>query len=599
MLFLSFPALIIFIQIKIIFSNGYIVNYHSEYLSIMDDRGISQNYDLQLIYSGNIYYDMETNLIGQNNYLFYYLESGDTNWKNIISQSRNFFIIYCENIDKLGEMLQILRIKQIIIGLNSKTEEKEINLKANNNNIDSKIFISKDRDEIKNKYYRLSGKTYCSTYMYFYYSGDVYADFIVEFAFIFIMIFLFIWSFIYFKARKTGKYLFIHIYILIILIFYLFHTLLYLILVNKQKDKYFDEDIFSGALYNTYLFFQFFTKLLPALFATIQLNVFELNEHYRIIRNSKVIHILSANIFFVISLENDNQILSEVLNGFLYILILICLFYMYIQFKNCLEEKMIDAIIDDPDYTPTLQYKKKLLKIHSFCIFSYCIIYNIFIFLFRNILAEYRTIKFIIVMINYSDLFLVILLCTIHFPKELPPRYVEQIIFDDININFEENENFEKIYAYEQIEEKKYFENYKEGDSANIIIIENPFNENKILEDDEEEIEEEEEEEKKEIEEGKDTNNDKKNDINIETTKGDDSIGNKNNIKNSENNSIIIKDNNFNNDDQRINNINESNKNKEDEQKALIIKEENINNQSCIEEDNLDLYRTKLGYIEI
>ena len=205
MLFLSFPALIIFIQIKIIFSNGYIVNYHSEYLSIMDDRGISQNYDLQLIYSGNIYYDMETNLIGQNNYLFYYLENGDNNWKNFISQSRNFFIIYCENIDKLGEMLQIPRIKQIIIGLNSKTEEKEINLKANNNNIDSKIFISKDRDEIKNKYYKLSGKTYCSTYMYFYYSGDVYADFIVEFAFIFIMIFLFIWSFIYFKARKTNR----------------------------------------------------------------------------------------------------------------------------------------------------------------------------------------------------------------------------------------------------------------------------------------------------------------------------------------------------------------------------------------------------------
>ena len=587
MLFFSIFILIIFNQIKIIFPKNFIVNYHSEYISIMDVNGISENYDLDLISSGKMYLNIESNLISQINYLFYYLTYNDITWKSIISKSRNYFIIYCENLNtfysKINELIQLSRIKQIIVGVDSLHYKKELNLSIYNNN-DLKIFINKNQDEIRNKYYSFSGKIFCSTYIYFYYSGDVYADFLVEFFFIFIMVFLFVWLIIHYKARKNGNYLFIHSYILAILLFYLFHTFIYLILVNKQKDKYFDDEIFSGALYNTYNFFQFFIKLLPALFSTIQLNIFELNEHYRIIRNSKVIHIISANIFFVISLENENEILSEMLNGFLYILTIICLFYMFMQFKNCLDEKILDSIIEDPEYTPTLKYKKKLLFTHSFCIFSFTIAYYIFIFIFRNNFAEYRTIKFIIVMINYSDLFLVILLTIIHFPRKLPQRYIEEIIFEDINLNNDENDYFEKIYAYEQIEEENYFENYKEENNANIIIIENPFNENKLeAEIEQDEIEENEEEEEKENKER--NKNDEKNNNHFETTEED------SNDNNNKNNNIKT--------DNEIKENNNNNRNNEDEQNALVIKEETINNKSLVKEDILDLYHTKLGYIEI
>ena len=71
-------------------------------------------------------------------------------------------------------------------------------------------------------------------------------------------------------------------------------------------------------------------------------------------------------------------------------------------------------------------------------------------------------------------------MCTIYFPRELPPQFIEQDFEPDININNEENDCFQNIYAYDQTDEEKYFENYKPDEMATIVIIENPFNENKI-----------------------------------------------------------------------------------------------------------------------
>ena len=602
---MQFPILliIIFIQIEINLGNNFIVYDHSEYISIMDTNGKIKNYNLEIITPKNkLYLDLKSNLISYINNLFYYLTKDDVNWKKIITLSRNDFTIYFEDFttfySKIDEILNeksvMNRIRQIIIGFNSDSDKNELNIDTYPNDIN--IFINRNSDEIKTKYSLFSNSVFCSTYINFNYSGDVYADNFVIFAFCFLIIFIIFWGIIHHKARKNNKYLFVHSYILTVSFFYFFHSLFFLIITMKKKYQYFDEEIYTGAFYNTFNFFQFFTKLLPALCATIQLNLIELREHYRIIRNSKVIHILSANIFFVISLENDNQNLSEILNEIFYVLIVICLFYMFIQIKNCLEEKIIDAVIDDPEIIPTLKYKKMLLYVHWFSILAFIVVYFFVISVFKYVFVEYRTLKLIIIMINYSDLFLFFLLCGIYFPRELPPQFIEQIILEpDININNEENDYFENIYAYDQTDEEKYFENYKVGEMANIVIIENPFNENKI---EIEEIEEEEEEEEKEIKDDNKDNN-KKND-HIETTE-EDSNDNKetNNTINIDNeiNDEKIENKNNNNDIKNCNDI-DNIQNNEEENNILVCKENDKINKSCIEEDILDLYHTKLGYIE-
>ena len=614
--------IIVIIQIKIYLSNPFIVNSHYEYISISDFNKEIDHYNLNLIpLENNIYFETDSNIISQINNLFYFLTYNDTKWKDILYSFGNSFTIYFEDLETFFFNIEIIlqdyklqkKIKQIIIGYNSSFDKNEIDIDIYNTDI--KIYINKDKNKIKEKYALFNNKVFCSTYIYFNYSGDVYADNIIISLFIFIIIFSCFWFYIYSKAKRNNKYLFIHSYILAIFIFYFCHTLLYLIIAMKKRGKYFDEDIYSGALYNVFSFFQFFTKLLPAICATLQLNLFELREHFRIIRNSKIVHILSANTFFIISLENDNEELSEILNGLLYILVVICLFYMFIQFKNCLDEKILDAIIDEPENVPTLKYKKNLLYIHSSCILAYTIFYFVILLFSRSKFPEYRTTKFILVMINYSDLFLILLLCGIYFPRPLPPQYIEEINIDaELDINNEGNDYFENIYAFSQIDEEKYFENYKTGDSS-IVIIENPFNENKIeIETEQEETEEEEEEEEKDNikndknkNENNENNKKSKNDNNIETTEEDSNDNNKDNkdkikkINNKEDEEINNKKNEIKNENENNENEIDSNQNSEEEHNNLVPKEveNNILNKSYLEEDILDLNHTKLGYIEI
>jgi hypothetical protein len=203
-------------------------------------------------------------------------------------------------------------------------------------------------------------------------------------------------------------------------------------------------------------------------------------------------------------------------------------------------------------------------------------------------------------MINYSDLFLTLILCGVHFPRELPPQYIEEINLEpDIDFNNVENDFFENIYSYTQVDEEKYFENYKSGDSSNIVIVENPYNENKIEVEIEEETEEEEEEGEEEKEEEKEKeeikgkkNNDKKdNDIHIETTEED-------SVDNNRENNIINNVEDEEKDEKQTNII----VNDEENHNILVSKDAeiiNVLNKSCIEEDILDISHTKLGYIEI
>ena len=294
--------IIILTKINIYLTKNLIVNSHSEYMTIRNDTGISENYTLELIHPNDKYIlDIDSNLIISSNNVFYYLSYNDTKWKYTIVYSRNVYSIYIENMetflsvidDILKERSVNLRIKNIIIGYDSDIDINEIKGFADKTNIN--IFINRQKEEIRKKYTAYSDRNFCSTFIKFIYSGDVLADNFVIFIFVFIIIYLLFWSFVHHKARKNGKYLFIHSYILTLLIFYLFHSLLLLIISMKKKYEYFNEEIYSGWLYNFFNFFQFFIKLLPALFSTIQINILELREHYRIIRNSKVIHVLAAN----------------------------------------------------------------------------------------------------------------------------------------------------------------------------------------------------------------------------------------------------------------------------------------------------------------
>ena len=612
--------IIILTKINISLTKDLIVSSHSEYMTIKNDTGISEKYTLELVHPKDKYIlDIDSNLISTANNVFYYLSYNDTKWKYTIVYSRNVYTIYIEDMetflsiieDIIKEKSVNLRIKNIIIGYDSALNKNEIKGYADKANIN--IFINRQKEEIRKKYMVYSDKNFCSTYINFLYSGDVFADNFVIFIFVFIILYLSFWTFVHHKARKNGKYLFIHSYILAILLFYLFHSILLLIISMKKKYEYFNEEIYSGWLYNFFNFFQFFIKLLPSLFSTIQINILELREHYRIIRNSKVIHVLAANIFFIISLENDNQYLSELLNGFLYIITIFSLLYMFLQFKSCLEERLIDAIIDEPDLVPTIKFKKKILFMHSFAIVIFLFIYFCIKFILRLALDQYISIKLTFVLINYSDLHLLIILCFVHFPRQLPPMYVDQIIFDQDPIINNENDYFENIYSYERIDEEKYFENYKPNESANIIIIENPFNNNKIQigieQEEEEEEEEKEEKEKEEKEKEKEKENDKA-DNGIETTEensldNDDVDKNKNSINRvtvdtSEKNdieSITIENKNENENDNH-----DSKDQGGEEHHPLVVdekeKEKEKLNENAFQEDILDLYHTKLGYIE-
>ncbi len=108
----------------------------------------------------------------------------------------------------------------------------------------------------------------------------------------------------------------------------------------------------------------------------------------------------------------------------------------------------------------------------------------------RYYLIKYRTIKFIFIFINYSDFVLLIIMALVYYPRDLPPYYIEEAreIGDNIffNQNVEENDDFKTIYnfAFNQKDEEIYFKNFQkdENTNANIVLIENPFNENKLEE---------------------------------------------------------------------------------------------------------------------
>ena len=463
----------------------------------------SKNYSLDLIpFNTGLHSDLEKNEISEERNLFYYISYEDIYWKNILIKYKNtFFTMYLENIEAFKryypDIIQEKKIKIIIIGVKSNFNEKELQLEETN----KFIFINKDQQEIKKFYNSFSPNDVCSTFINFYYSGDIIFDDFVTYSGFFIIIFIFVYGLICYKYRKNNpKYLFTQDFILVALFFYFFHTLFLYLITTKKKYKYFDENNFSGALFILFNIFQFFSKLLPNIFAAMQVNIFEVREHSIIIGNSKVIHLLSCNIFFIISFQKENTYLSEGLNCFFYFVNLISILCMFFNHKQLFEEKYEDTIQNEPDYMQSLMLKKKLLNIHFYSCISFILFYISIYFLMRFYFDEYHTIKFIFIFINYSDLLLLLIMTIVHYPIKLPPLYIEEDrdpLDGSINNNQEENNFFKIVYNYtfNEQDEEEYFKNYKKDECPNLVIIENPFNESKL---EETNIDEEEEEENEE-----------------------------------------------------------------------------------------------------
>ena len=270
-----------------------------------------------------------------------------------------------------------------------------------------------------------------------------------------------------------------------ILIIYLFHTLFLYILSLRGKYKYFDEQKFSGVLYIIFNIFLFFTKLFPNLFCSFQTNFLEVREFTRINMHSKVIQLLGCAIFFIINFQRDNTELSEFLNCMFYLINLICIFCLFLSYKKCLDDKYAQWMQNHPNDIQTISIKKKILYKHFFSCILFIFFHISFYIIMNYHFVEYRTIKFMLIFINYSDLILTIIITFIHYPRKLPHDYVEEesdSVDEPLNQDIEEDDSFRYIYNYSfnKKSEEEYFKNFDKKECANLVIIENPFSESKL-----------------------------------------------------------------------------------------------------------------------
>ena len=470
-------------------NNLYLISKTFSYI-IID----SYNLTLDLIPTKNVLSsNIDKNQISELNIIFYYLTSDDHNWKSILNKYRNtHFTFYIEGIGTFNKIYPEIKnekkISNLIIGVGDSDIFDKNELVAKINETKKYIFINKNQEIIKNNFRIFSIRNLCSIYINFFYAGDIFCDKFIFFIGIFMIICIIFYSIICYKARQNNQYLFTQDYILTNLFFYFFHKLLFYYITSKKIYKYFDEEIFSGVIYILFNSFQFFAKLLPNLLATGQLNIFEIREHSAMLGNSKVIHLFSCSIFFIISFQKENAELSESLNCCMYLINLMSIIYMYFSYKSLFQDKYADSVQNEPECLSAIILKRKLLLFHFASISLFILVHICFFCFMRYYLIKYRTIKFIFIFINYSDFVLLIIMALVYYPRDLPPYYIEEAreIGDNIffNQNVEENDDFKTIYnfAFNQKDEEIYFKNFQKDENANIVLIENPFNENKLEE---------------------------------------------------------------------------------------------------------------------
>ena len=423
---------------------------------------------------------------------FYFVQKGDDKkWISFLTTYKrsDYFFIYFQDMQTFDKNVDALYlngyykyISAIIIG-SSTAYEKNEQKKLLENKVD--IFINSDTNLITNLYSTYKDSVSCNIYYQFTYTGNIIAENLCLFFFILVILFLLIWVLIFYLAKRNNNNIFIHGYILSIFIFYFFSSLFLLLFFEKIKENKRESfDYFSGILFNLFKFFLFFTKFLVAISASLQVNILELRDHYQLTKNSRANIYIFVICFFIMSLQNENMDTSEFCNVVLYLEINLSLVCLFCKIKSSIDIRLNEALGEQPIMLPALKLKKKILKIHTLIIFLFDVLLTTIYMYYRGHFAEYRTLRFILIFITYSDLPLVLLLIFIYFPRKLPEHYVEDSQYEipDFGVELIGNNQFNNIFVLNtKTDENIYFENYSLDEFYDVVLVENPFSEKPLI----------------------------------------------------------------------------------------------------------------------
>ena len=462
----------VFLYILILI-NTYIYSYdiyeHSEILSL------DLNYNITLL-SKLIAY---SNTIEINNKIFYYYDKNEKNFQNIIVNYSP--IIYYEYLDDLINTKNLIEkysnnISAIIINSdNSKFVNTINNIK------DILIFIYNDssyNNTIKEKYSYFNINNTCSIKISVLFTSDIISKRLSLIFSIFIFLLLIFWIRTYIKAKKNKENLFVHLIILLIILFYLIHSILFI----KWTYSFNYENVGSNyTLFNIlFLFIRFllfFIKILIGFCLCIQLNIIELKEHYHIIKESKspLIHLMI--VVFILSFESYSSFLdnpnifistSEMINIFYYLFVIIIFFYRYKKIKNIIIQRIINSFPERYPDLSSLLIKKKILYKHCYCLIILDIIIILMYLIITFLLNDYKNMKMSVLLLHYFDILFLIGLIIVYFPMKINNYYIEYSFLEDFKyFKNKKNKNDTIIYKNNIYNDDN---DYDEEENINLLI---------------------------------------------------------------------------------------------------------------------------------
>ena len=464
------------ILIKNVFN--YAIYEHSEILSL------KENYKISLI----SHLSTNSNIIEIANKTFYYFNKTQPDIENIIKN--NCPILYFENKNEFIDSIKLIQslsnnISGIIINNNDSYNIDDL-IKNNNENL--YIFLYNDiyyNNIIKEKYSFFSLNNTCSIKISILFKSDIASEKISIFLVIFFSLILLSWIYIYKKAKDKNQKLFIHSTILLILILYLIHSILFIIWIYNFNYNDIERNYSIWSLpFFLLRFFSFFIKIIIAFSLCLQLNIIELKEHYDIIKESKSPLIHMIFLFFALSFEYDEtniknkNIFTYELFNMLYYLFVDCIFiFRYSKIKKIIYQRIIDSYPERGLDIPSLIIKKNLLIKHSYMI----ILSNIIIYLFYLIIAfslyQYKNMKISVLLLHHYDIVFMIGIIVVYFPKKLPMYYIEYSFLEGFSCFKNKNNknaiiyNKKNYYNY-NYDEEEYLLSKNEYD---LFLVENPF----------------------------------------------------------------------------------------------------------------------------
>lgn len=458
----------------------YISNYdiyeHSEELLF------KKNYQITLISK------LETNLntIEINNKSFYYFNKSDENFENIIVNYTP--IIYFEHINDFFESKNIIQnypncIDAIIINYNNTKYINNININ------EIYIFLYNDNDYnyiIKNNYSYFNINNTCSIKISIIFKIDIISKKLSLFIFIFILLLLIFWIFIYINSIINRQNLFVHSTLLVIIILYLIHSILFLKWINCFDYKNFENNYnWWNILFIFVRILFFLIKILIGFCICIQLNIIELREHYNLIKESKSPIFHMAIIAFIISLENYPSLLnnkkiyisiSEVFNFLYYLFIITIFFFRYSKIRIIINRRIIDSYPERGLDVPSLLIKKNIIIRHFYISIFLSIIIILVYLCITFFLKDYKNLKMSILLMHYNDILLLIGLMIVYFPTKINNYYIEYSFLEGFDY-FKKKINRKNIIIYRKLNhmDNDEEENLLIKNDLDLSLVENPF----------------------------------------------------------------------------------------------------------------------------